>query len=356
MYFKSKPDFEDSYKRYVAFFEGETIDRPVVSVKLAVEKPVPLPVKKYATDEERWLDVDFRAQVDSINIGNYTYPYDAMPIVFPNLGPEIFSAWCGCDYKFGVNTTWSEPCIDDWSKDTDKSIPDMKHPLFKTLERYTNNLLELGKGNFIVGLTDFHPGGDHVAALRDPAKLCIDLLENPQYVKKALDNSYPHFFKVYDYFYNMVKEADMPATSWLPAISKEKFYIPSCDFSYLIGPDMFNEFFLPGIISECQYYKRSIYHLDGPAALRHLDSILEIKELNAVQWVCGAGNEGYARWVDVYKKIQAKKKGIYLGINITELDLVFETLRPEGVWFAGIGGIKNKEMLDSVVKRIEKWK
>jgi hypothetical protein len=41
-------------------------------------------------------------------------------------------------------------------------------------------LFKAGEGHFIVGLTDFHSGGDHLAALRDPANLAIDLIENPE--------------------------------------------------------------------------------------------------------------------------------------------------------------------------------
>ena len=356
MYFQYKPDFERSYPRYEAFFHGETLDRPLVSVKIPVEKPVLIPKKKYTNDEEQWLDVEFRAECDLIRIGNYDYPYDAMPVVFPNLGPEIFSAWCGCPYYFGETTTWSEPVVDTWESDYDKGAFNPEHPLYQALERYTNCLLAYGKGKFIVGLTDFHPGADHLAALRDPANLCIDLLENPDYVKKALERSYQEYFLVYELFYNKLIKADMPISSWLQGISKEKYYIPSCDFSYLISNDMFQEFFLPGIIKECQYYTHSIYHLDGIGALRHLDSILQIKELGAIQWVCGAGHEGYVKWIDVYQRIQAKRKGIFLNIDLSELETVFETLRPDGVWFNHISGIKNKDMLDDVVKRIGKWK
>lgn len=118
---------------------------------------------------------------------------------------------------------------------------------------------------------------------------------------------------------------------------------------------MFDEFFLPGIQQECEFMDRSLYHLDGPGALRHLDSLLEIPQPDAIQWVCGSGNEGYHRWVDVYRKIQNAGKGIELHCHVRELDQVFETLRPEGVWFAGIGGITNREEAEYVVKRIERW-
>ena len=42
--------------------------------------------------------------------------------------------------------------------------------------------------------------------------------------------------------------------------------------------------------------------------------------------------------------------------DIRDLDLIFETLRPEGVWFSSIGGIDSRETAEAVVKRIERWK
>lgn len=356
MEFKLKPDYEISKKRYEAFWEREIIDRPPVCFIFPKEDWKPVPEKSYKTLEEKWLDVDFRAEQAAISLSNYEYYADALPIVYPNFGPEIFSAWCGCGYIFGETTAWSVPCIEDWERDSDKAVFNPEHPLFKLMVKFTERLLEYGKGNFIVGLTDFHTGGDHLAALRDPQNLAIDLIENVDWVKQKLKSSAKEYFKVYDFFYNMLRKEGMPITSWTPLIYDGKFYIPSNDFSCMISNQMFVDIFLPGIIEECRFYDKCIYHLDGPGALRHLDTLLDIKELDAVQWVPGAGNEGFARWVDVYRRIQKAGKGIQLSVTIDELPLVFETLRPEGVWFSNISGVKDRETADRVIKRITEWK
>lgn len=350
-----KPDFEKTKERINAFWDCEIVDRPPVNIILFKENPKPLPTREYKSHRERWLDIAFRAEVIDIEMENRIYVADGVPTVFPNMGPEIFSAWCGCEYEFGDTTTWSEPCIKDWERDSPKAVFDSEHPLFKATVEFTKLLIERGKGKFIVGLTDFHPGGDHLAALRDPANLAMDMLENLDHVIEKLESSYEEYYRVYDIFYNMIRQAGMPITSWLPLFYEGRYYIPSNDFSCMISEKMFNEIFLPGIIEECKFYDRSIYHLDGPGALRHLDSILDIKELNAVQWVCGAGNEGYAKWVDVYKKIQDKGKGIQLDITLDELSLVFETLRPEGIWFSSIQGVRDMDTAKEVLKRIEAW-
>jgi len=356
--FSLKPDYDICKKRYDAFWACDVADRILVTgITFPVENPAPLPEKKYDAWKDKWLDIDFRVEQMAIQMHNCVYYADTMPIAFPNMGPEIFSAWCGCPYNFGEVTTWSEPCIEDWEKDYDKAVLNMEHPLFKLLEDFTYKLLEAGKGHFITGLTDFHPGGDHLAALRDPANLAVDLVENPEWVKRKLKDSQKEYFKVYDHFYNILKSYDIPITTWTPLIADKKYYVPSNDFSCMISEKMFQEFFLEGIIEECRFYDKSIYHLDGPGALRHLDSILSIKELNAVQWVPGAGRESFEKWIHVYRKIQAAGKAIQImGFNLSDLDLLFENLKPEGVWLSGIGGVRTMEEADYALKRISDWK
>ena len=352
-----KPDYDMTLKRFEAFWDREIVDRPPVTI--AMPKPgkyAPRPGRSYATFEEQWLDIDERSEDMDYAMAHTDFLYDSLPIAWPNLGPEIFSAWCGCGYEYGRTTTWSKPAIEDWDEDFEKTRLDMNHPLFQKMIEFTRKLIECGRGKFIVGLTDFHPGGDHVAALRDPQNLAVDMLEDVDWVKKAIRRSYPEYYAAYGVFYQMIHSAGMPSTSWTPIIHDGTFYIPSNDFSCMISKEMYDEVFLPGIRQECAFYERSIYHLDGPGALRHLDSILEIPELDAVQWVFGAGNEGYHRWTGVYQRIQKAGKGIQMMCHISELDQIFETLRPEGVWFSSIEGITDRETAEYAVKRIARWK
>ena len=357
MSFSLKPDFEIVKKRYDAYWEQAIVDRALVTISLPSDHRKAVPQKHYASLAERWKDVDFRAEQTAIVLGNVDFLADSLPVAWPNMGPEIFSAWCGCGYNYGESTTWSDPCVIDWETDYQKSALRMDHELFRLTDRFTDRLLELGKDNFIVGLTDFHPGGDHIAALRDPAVLAIDMIENVKWVKKKLVDSYAEYQRAYYHFYNKLHAAGMPSTSWTPLIADGKFYIPSNDFSCMISDEMFREIFLPGIIDECRFYDRSIYHLDGPGALRHLDTLLEIKELDAVQWVPGAGNEGFSNWIDVYKKIQLAGKSMQItSLHVPDLPLLFENLKPEGIYIAGVGGVPDKDSAEMFINRIAAWR
>jgi hypothetical protein len=355
--FELKPDYEMVKRRFEAFWEGEILDRALVSMQVAKKRPVmSLPKKAFASHRDRWLDLEYRIDEIDAQLSNAEFIGEALPIAFTNMGPEIFSAWCGCGYEFGETTTWSVPAIEDWERDAPKARLDMDHPLFKKLEELTRGLIERGRGRFITSLTDFHPGGDHLAALRDPERLAMDLIDHPGEVKALLKRAETEYFAAYDHFYDMIRAAGLPATSWIPAIAEGRFYIPSNDFSCMISPAMFEEFFLEGIVHECAFYDRSIYHLDGPGALRHLDALLAIPDLDGIQWVPGAGNENFERWIPVYRRIQAAGKRIYLICDVSDLGAVFEALRPEGVWIASLGGVEDRETAEAVLERVARWK
>ena len=73
-------------------------------------------------------------------------------------------------------------------------------------------------------------GGDHLAALRDPARLAMDMIENLEHVKTKLRQSMDEYFKVYDFFYDMLRAEGMPISTWTPAIHDGRYYVPPTIF------------------------------------------------------------------------------------------------------------------------------
>lgn len=354
--FSLKPDYKRTRERMQAFWERQVLDRPLVQFRLPkpANEQQPWPVSRDITSAERWLDAQFQAETALVELSNQDFLGDSLPVAWPNLGPEILSALYGCPLHFGdYGTSWSEPVLHDWA-DADQIQLDWSHPLLLKLHEMTDALLEIGKDRFMVGMTDWHPGGDCIAALRDPASLAVDLLANPGEVKKLLRRITGDYFKLYDQFYEKLRKAGQPLTCWTSLVDDGRYYIPSCDFSIMISKKMFDEFFLPGIIEECRFLDRSIYHLDGPGALRHLDSILSIAELDALQFVPGAGNEVYARWVQVYQEAQRRGKAVQVSCRFTELEQVMDTLSPRGLYLS-VEGVPDREAAEQMLQVLERW-
>jgi hypothetical protein len=87
-----------------------------------------------------------------------------------------------------------------------------------------------------------------------------------------------------------------------------------CDLCCMISPDMFERFVLGELQQQARHVDHSLYHLDGPGAIKHLDAILGIDELHGIQWVPGAGaSTDPMDWLDLIRRIQAAGKRIELG-------------------------------------------
>jgi len=282
---------------------------------------------------------------------------DSLPVAWPNLGPEVFSAFYGCEMAYGEKTAWSEPILADWSDESvEKLRLDTDSLYFRKVVEMTEGLIEAGKGRFIVGYTDLNGGGDAIAALRDRQELLVDTIEHPDEIRRLCDRITTDFLEVYDHFHEMLSAAGMPSTTWLQATCKGKYHVASNDFSCMISAEAFEDLFVPGIIRECQHMDRCIYHLDGPQALRYLDRILEIPEIHAIQWVPGAGREYWADWIEVYQRIQSQKKAMQiLSMSAKDLNLLFEALEPEGVWISSVSGISNQQEAEAALREIGKW-
>ncbi len=278
----------------------------------------------------------------------------AFPCYWPNFGTDVFSAYMGAGMEFlpifppvitgpaaieeGVNPVswakWNNPILKDYS---DLSIIQVKEDniYWQKTKEFVSSALERSQGNYIVGSTDIHPSMDSLVVLRgSPQQLCLDLVDNPEGVKKTIKLLWEAWLKVYEEsYYNIVVKRQEGTSAWINLWAPGKFYPVENDLSVMISPSMYEEFFLEELVNEINYLDYSIYHLDGPDALPHLDMILEISRLNAVQWVPGAAEnkEGVAKWIPIYRKIQAKQKAIIVYCRPQEVNLVLENLAPEGL-------------------------
>ncbi|MCB0115702.1 MAG: hypothetical protein R2873_34425 [Caldilineaceae bacterium] len=330
-----KPDFDKTAARFEAWWHAEIVDRPPVTVSVRPQRPpAPTPMA-HSSVGDRWLDVEYVVSSAIARMERTDYVGDSFPIFWPNIGPEISAAPFGCELTFTEDTSWSHPVVDRceaWQQILTMQ-PDFGNVYWRTMEQMMDLAIERSDGRYVVGITDLHGNYDILAALRDPQQLCLDLIDCPELVQAAGRHVAQAYVAMFQRQYERVRAAGFGSTTWLPMYHDGPAYVPSCDFWIMVSGQMAAEMMLPDILTEMAPLQRSIFHLDGPKALRHLDLLLDLPQLNAVQWVYGAGAGPAARWIDVYRRIQAAGKSLQLiAEDPADALTVLEALDAHGVW------------------------
>jgi hypothetical protein len=191
----------------------------------------------------------------------------------------------------------------------------------------------VGKGKFLVGMTDIGGAADTLSYLRTPENLCMDVVEHPDRVHEMEELLNDFWFEVYEELYGIFTRHQQGSSAWLGVWHPGRTYIPQCDFSCMISSAMFDEFFIPILRKQMAFLDMSIYHLDGPGAIRHLDSILKLPHLRAIQWIQGAGGGAMIEWLDLMKRIQSAGMGLHLWVKGDEVLPLIEALSPKGLMF-----------------------
>ena len=354
MELQTKPDFGKTLQRFEAWWHCQIVDRPVVTIRQRQRNGQAVPRKTHATLRDRWMDMDYAVETFAASIRDAIFPADSFPLFFPNVGPEICSTVFGCDLEFAEVTSYSKP-IAGSCRDILSLKPDLDNPYWNAIRHGTQLSLQAGAGKWITGLADLHTNGDLLASLRDPQNLCLDLADDIDGVRAACDHVTKHYPLMFDDLWKPIQAAGQPCTTWTPVLHAGRSYVTNCDFICMISPEMFQRTILPALVEEMRFLERNIFHLDGPGALKHLEALLKVKELNGVQWIYGASRGPAAKWIDVYKRIQAAGKCAQICCqDIPDALAVMENIRPKGAWF-DVRGAHEAQEIEAFLDRVTRW-
>jgi hypothetical protein len=121
----------------------------------------------------------------------------------------------------------------------------------------------------------------------------------------------------------------------------------------MISTGHFKQFSLPQLRRELSGMDRIIYHVDGKEVARHLDTILEQSEIQAIQWVQGLEADWpILQWVPLLKRILAAGKSVLVDVPTEELGEFMDRVPREGVFLCL--GVREGEEQD-ILKRVERW-
>ena len=297
--------------RNEAFWKGELEEYPLMWVTVPNAKPGNPPPEP-ENEEEMWTDVDYVITSAEDKLSRTYYAGDALPVFNPWLGPDQFAGWLGADLLLKPKefTSWVTPFVDNWEKYSELRI-DPDNRWWNIYLETVRQSAEAGKGKWVTGYPDLHTGIDGLAAIRGPENLMMDIVSMPDIIHRAMNQMTGLWKYVVDAVSDIILPAGQGTSNWTMGWSDDRFLcIGQNDFSCLISPQMFEDFCWQDNFECCSYVDHTLYHLDGPDAIRHLPKLLELERLNSIQWIHGAGQLPHSQWLDLLHKIQTGGKSV----------------------------------------------
>ena len=279
---------------------------------------------------QKWFDPQWRAEYLDWYMAHSSLKADMLPVANTQLGPGSLAAILGGVFEGGEDTIWIHPNPDF----TDDLKFDPNHPNWLLHKELLKACKVKANGNYYVGMPDLMEGLDVLAALKGTDKVLLDTVMQPEVLEKQMQQINDIYFRVFDELYDIIREGDEMAFCYFSAWAPGKMAKLQCDISTMINEDDYRRFAQPFIREQCQKLDYTLYHLDGVGAQHHLPALLEIKELNAIQWTPGVGEPqgGSPKWYDLYRRILNEGKSIMAcWVTLEELRPLLENVGTDGV-------------------------
>ena len=328
-------------KKYLDWWNNDNQNPVIVMTSWDGAPPAKIP----ENPEEIWFDFPSRLARELYTLEHTVYLEDAFPYLFVNFGPGILGACMGGKYAYDRETFWfTEPVLENLEEIHQFRIQENNF-WWRIVLDYTDFVLKQARGRYLVSLTDIGGGMDILAGLRGTERLLLDLVNDPTNVRKALEVIYEEWWNMFKALTQRILDAQGGIVCWNGIYADGPSYILQNDFSCMISPQHFCQFDLPFLQEIADRIPYCMYHLDGPGAVRHIDALLKIEGLKAIQWIPGSGvpggdylqSAGILHWIDLFRRIEKGNKSMELYLHLDDTQVIAKEFGPRGLLFKSIG-------------------
>jgi hypothetical protein len=302
---------------------------------------------------QRWFDPEWRADHLHWQMSRNSYEADILPIANTQLGPGSLAAILGADLEAGPDTIWirhKEGFGDDIGFDPENRWWKLHLDLVRACK-------QRAQGRYLVGCPDLVEGLDTLAALKGNEEVLMDTVLRPEMLEEQVQKINDIYFDVFDRIYDIINEGGESAFCYFSLWAPGKVSKLQSDISIMISSEDFRRFVQPYVRQQCQRIDYTLYHLDGVGAIRHLDALLEIDELNAIQWTPGVGEPqgGDPKWFDLYRRIRRAGKSVMASwVTLDELEPLLDRVGAEGMSL--LMDFKTETDVDRAMEIAEKYR
>ena len=351
-------DLERRLALHRAYWAGGEMEEPLVSYRIGYyffadkfKANLPLLEKNHLVTPEQ-IDVDaylpdYERMYQACEQTGQTAFFTAEPCT----GIPWLEAMCGCPIR-GEEVAFMATQTCDDIEDVGEIGYDPENPWAKRYMEFLDKLVTLSDGRFPVGQPIMRGTTDVVgsmmgqsemacAAMTDPELLRQRLNESAELLRQVIAEQYRHVPAFYDGwaagFYHL----------WAPG----KLIWYQEDLSAILSKKHFDEFLREPAEQICGGYDYTFMHLH-PNSFFHLDGILSLKGLRAVQINKDVSGPTVEQMIPVFRKVLEAGKRLIVWGNLTEeeIRLVMRKLPHMGLFLNVISpSVDEAKQLQSVI-------
>ena len=308
-------NWEERRARWTALWNGQTLDRPILTVEAPNGKPARNPPPVSAV--QWWSDPDYIARMFVDTFETTYYGGESFP------SGLILAGWVtnayGANVRLMPETIWIDPLPVDWLNDPPALTPDYGSEWFHRVEAIHRAVIEAaGRDDFLVGDAAPLPGNDMLALLMGGNEFLLATVDRPAWVKASILQLAQNRMGFLKFFRDMARAKSAywyGLPGWMPFWAPEPFACMQADISCMISPEMYDEFIVPELEVNHRESGAVWYHLDGQSAFHHLPRLLSLPFVRVIQFTPEAGTPANGPvYLDLYRRIQKAGKIVHIDL------------------------------------------
>lgn len=332
-----KADIEKVRWRLSAFWENESADRALVSV-VAPRYPGahisqfhnpqdltrdPEALRRYWEDPETIYQNNLRRLEDTFLGG------ESLPSIFQNYGTSGHCNYFGAKPKYGNDTIWFDHTLEDL-EDIDQAYTEELLVKHLAIAKY---LTDRAGDDYFVAMPDSTGTIDALGHLYGTENVLMDMMADPDGVKHAISVINEGWIKTNEMFYQISRELNGGTChAWMHLLCPGRMQHLQCDMSVMFSPRMYEEFAMDSLRKQMEWCEYPVYHFDGAEQERHLDLLLSLPKLKAIQWTAVAGQPSAAQYLPVLQRMQGAGKRLIIMAPPTDVKPLLEGLSMRGLY------------------------
>jgi len=275
--------------RYARWWRGE-LETPLIYLATWPDAAANLQPRPHEhTDVKKWfMDPEMRMRREHAAATHSWYYADGFPSLTLGRINIMQAVYYDCPAHYAQETIWTEPILKTWD-DWEKRVHfDAANETWQMTLGQAKLALELAGDDCAVTIIGGFEGAlDNTAAMRGVDHALFDMVEHPVEVL-ALERQFLEDFqhRYYGPLLNILKDNPCGVSLWdMVLMSDGPAHCIQSDFSCMVSTDMFRDLGLWYVREQAKMFPHAAYHLDGANALHHLPALLEIEELDCIQFI-----------------------------------------------------------------------